>query len=715
MGRIGCRGGGCLVAVVAALSVWLAGGSGALAAGWAVQPVPAPELAEGSLSGVSCRSAAWCIAVGSSSNVGFAQVSSVRNGAVMELWNGKGWSFRHIRGSSYGGSVACTSRSFCMALGLGRWNGRRWSQKPDAVNGEASSVACGSARACVAVGTDVQSLGSDGEVSLTAVAERWNGRSWKAARVTRPGWVNSSLASVSCGAAGSCVAVGSAQHASGKKRPLVERWNGARWSIVGAPAQIVLSGVSCWSSNACMAVGTRAGRPIAARWNGARWLSKPMATPGRVGSLGLSDLSCADSGKACAAVGGFTDHHRQWLLMEHWNGRRWSAQRLPMSGSAGSGGLDEVSCAAHAFCMAVGSQEGSDGQSVTIATRWRRTRWSPSPTVNDVIVDQDVTFNGVSCVSPSSCTAVGSDLRQMVVAQWNGAAWRAEVFPTPLNPSAALNGVSCTSASSCVAVGSISTQTVVLRWDGSTWNIQPSPADVGQLVGVSCVSPESCVAVGYNNNGSHFVPILERWDGTQWSNQQSAAPAGALGSSLSSVSCTSATACVAVGGYEPANSSLTSVLAERWDGTSWTVQNVAASGSSNAPLTGVSCASATACVAVGGDGDALTSLVVERWDGTSWTQQATPAPPDGVLTGFAAVSCPSTTDCLATGNDFVGNGVAGLWDGTSWTIQNVVPSNAETPQSANLNSVSCTSVTTCTAVGRRSNAGGVEALVERYS
>jgi hypothetical protein len=66
------------------------------------------------------------------------------------------------------------------------------------------------------------------------------------------------------------------------------------------------------------------------------------------------------------------------------------------------------------------------------------------------------------------------------------------------------------------------------------------------------------------------------------------------------VSCTSATACTAVGHYQ--NGAGTRVtLAERWDGTSWTIQPTPSLSPNYfyTTLSGVSCTSATACTAVG--------------------------------------------------------------------------------------------------------------------
>jgi hypothetical protein len=69
--------------------------------------------------------------------------------------------------------------------------------------------------------------------------------------------------------------------------------------------------------------------------------------------------------------------------------------------------------------------------------------------------------------------------------------------------------------------------------------------------------------------------------------------------SLNGVSCTSPTACTAVGTY--ANSAADKTLAESWNGTSWSILPSPNAGLPDAlnVLNGVSCVSTTACTAAG--------------------------------------------------------------------------------------------------------------------
>ncbi len=113
---------------------------------------------------------------------------------------------------------------------------------------------------------------------------------------------------------------------------------------------------------------------------------------------------------------------------------------------------------------------------------------------------------------------------------------------------------------------------------------------------------------------------------------------------LSDVSCTSPSRCVAVGpAVKPAGMSRTT-LAEVWNGRRWAVQRTPAILADE--LSSVSCTSARACTAVGGD-------AAERWNGTKWVTQALP-----MFTRVVVVSCSAARFCATVRNDasFLGQG-----------------------------------------------------------
>jgi len=91
---------------------------------------------------------------------------------------------------------------------------------------------------------------------------------------------------------------------------------------------------------------------------------------------------------------------------------------------------------------------------------------------------------------------------------------------------------------------------------------EPHPVAWGALLGVSCKSATSCTAVGYYVNDSTSVTLAERWNGTSWTIQSTPNPTGGSLLQLNGVSCTSTVACTAVGQYIITRVQVT--LAERY-------------------------------------------------------------------------------------------------------------------------------------------------------
>ena len=115
---------------------------------------------------------------------------------------------------------------------------------------------------------------------------------------------------------------------------------------------------------------------------------------------------------------------------------------------------------------------------------------------------------------------------------------------------------------------------------------------------------KACTAVGEYVQPGRVLPLAERWNGTNWSVQRTAAPGGATSSGLTSVSCVAARACVAVGF---STRTATKAIAESWNGRAWALQPVGQVSSPFSDLLSVSCNSAVACVAVGFYEDSMTN------------------------------------------------------------------------------------------------------------
>jgi hypothetical protein len=343
----------------------------------------------------------------------------------------------------------------------------------------------------------------------------------------------------------------------------------------------------------------------------------------------------------------------------------------------------------------------------------------------------------VSCTSAAACTAVGDSTTSSgsgtLAERWNGTAWA--IQPTP-NPSGVKNsflqGVSCTSASACTAVGFYITKTridltLAERWNGTAWAIQPTPNPSGVensfLQGVSCTSASACTAVGFYITKTRIdLTLAERWNGTAWATQHTPNPSGAENSFLDGVSCISAKSCTAVGLYTT-STGIQVTLAERWNGTAWAIQHTPnPSGAGGSNLSAVSCTSTSACTAAGSYLDTGTEIAVtlaERWNGTAWAIQPTPNPSSASDIRLYAVSCTSASACTATGSFYDASTqivvtLAERWNGTAWAIR---PSpNPSGVGNSFLYAVSCTSASACTAAGVHDTGSNVDrTLAERWN
>src|SRR5690348_13571102 len=90
--------------------------------------------------------------------------------------------------------------------------------------------------------------------------------------------------------------------------------------------------------------------------------------------------------------------------------------------------------------------------------------------------------------------------------------------------------------------------------EAATWSAQsvadPSGAQSTGLNGVSCAGSSNCLATGRWEDASAVQSLGAAWNGTAWSLQPPAPPIGTVADQLYGVSCTSASACTAVGDHD---------------------------------------------------------------------------------------------------------------------------------------------------------------------
>jgi len=327
---------------------------------------------------------------------------------------------------------------------------------------------------------------------------------------------------------------------------------------------------------------------------------------------------------------------------------------------------------------------------------------------------------GVSCVNGiSNCSAVGEHTpgegskSEPMAEWWNGVEWTLQSIPSPSEYSA-LSGVSCASTTWCAAVGLYKNTagtylSLAEDWNGTKWSIQSTPEPSGTLNSgfdaVSCTSSSACTAVGeYETSASALLPFADRWNGTEWKVQSLPSPAGAKETYTTGVSCTSSIACTMVGTYK-SSTNVYLPYAASWNGSEWKLQSmpIATGATSTRMHGGVSCTSTTVCTAAGyyinSAGTQVT--LAERWNGTEWAVQSTPNPTEVKTSSFSGVSCVSAVACSAVGvslNDaskYVT--LAERWNGTEWKVESTP--NDEKGEGWLSGGVSCSAITSCAAVG----------------
>jgi hypothetical protein len=255
-------------------------------------------------------------------------------------------------------------------LALGRSpRGASWSSMND--------VSCPTPSFCMVVGA------AGRKKTSYATAYSWNGRFMRELKVPAPRRSHDvELGGLSCPTAGDCVAVGNYENAAGKALSYAAIWTDGSWKLEETPSVAGWTGsyynaVSCPSAASCIAVGTTLHRKktqqFAASWNGSRW--RLLRMPARRAS-GLSSVSCPVPG-TCVASGwsGTTG------LIERWNAGRWTGMRTVATSRPASGDdFTHVSCVSATSCAAVGFRFNPNPKSKfgerTLAERWNGKTWT---------------------------------------------------------------------------------------------------------------------------------------------------------------------------------------------------------------------------------------------------------------------------------------------------------------------------------------------------
>ena len=178
------------------------------------------------------------------------------------------------------------------------------------------------------------------------------------------------------------------------------------------------------------------------------------------------------------------------------------------------------------------------------------------------------------------------------------------------------------------------------------WRVRRRSGGVGLVLAAIAITASSCALTGHPGSNK-VVRVLGQATGTP---PAVGRPAPSNTGELGALSCPTARRCWAVGvvGPNPPATGAAVITATTDGGHTWKSQEV--TGGSTPELSGVSCPTATACLAVGSNGSSLPGggVVIATSDaGATWAAVA--SPPNALV--VFSVTCASPTDCTAIVSD----------------------------------------------------------------
>jgi hypothetical protein len=385
---------------------------------------------------------------------------------------------------------------------------------------------------------------------------------------------------------------------------------------------------------------------------------------------------------------------------------KWHRTEVRSPAGAEDGFLVATSCPTTSQCVGGGYYTSSIGIATPMVATMSGSSWGRGRTVVLPATSTDPhgegQITGISCPAKNKCTAVGFNIEYVggssygkdafTVSESHGGGWGPIHFVTlpPGNAPATvatLTGVSCTSPGNCEAVGyfavtgenldPMAVQEVHGSWRRATEialpaNAAASPGAYAVLNAVSCPKSGSCVGVGsYLSTTYRLEGLTAVESGGHWKRAAEATllatAAPNIVSGLLSVSCSSRTSCLAVGGYASTNGSITASIADVFAKGHWgTVHliKVAPAKAAARPVTwlyGVSCAPKS-CQVVGNytDGAGTQIWMAVSYSRGKWGKATGITGPSNALKGHDQASIPYGISCAGTRCTAVG----AYWDTT---------------------------------------------------
>lgn len=322
-----------------------------------------------------------------------------------------------------------------------------------------------------------------------------------------------------------------------------------QWVISSSVPGGTYYSITCPTASECYAVGP-SGLEVT-RDAGASWSSYllPAGTSALTSIACSASTSCQVVGYETEELGGLMPHSYQvgvaLNLSVSPSGPAWTTESLPVpAGDNAAPTYTGVSCASTSDCYVASTGNIAASTPAFFATTDGGTHWSVEALPAGV-----GEFNSLSCPSSpsgSTCYATDDTSDKFAATTDGGATWTVVAAP---KPTYGMNAISCPSTSTCFVAGNGGTS--VTTDSGAAWVSQKVPKG-SELLGISCSTTTACTAVGIailkKVGPSEFIASTAN-GGIRW--KHVTAPAGAEAYYLTGVSCYATTSCFAAGPWSP--------------------------------------------------------------------------------------------------------------------------------------------------------------------
>ena len=562
---------------------------------------------------LSCPSQVVCFALDNTAGKGIARTTD----------GGNNWTlvYTFVAGQSLA-AINCPTADTCFAVGSQELilktsnGGNSWDTKHSSSSyNRLNDVKCINAATCVAVG--------DSDTILTTTN---GGMTWTPQSVAG-GDSSNSIIKVSCPTTSVCYAVIGYDSYLLKTTGGLDQW--ARSSISPAYG---LYNIVCPTTEVCL--GTR-GTNIAKTTNGGTtWTTQDYDGP----QLFQSAISCPNA-NLCYAAG------YDGLLLKNAdvaNGSRWTNLS---SGSRND--LTIISCLTATTCYAVGKYEPTSNNTILKTNNGGQTWITQTTGITDTLFSiscpNSTTCYGVTGIAPDDYSSPKpATNHQLVKTTDGGTNWQSSLITST---SESFYALACPTTNVCYAGGEDGTIFKTSN-GGMSWILQNFKTSNGSLPPyrinhLTCVNPNVCFATtNFSQYHNNYTEILATTNGgATWSvqhHQQSYI--------LNSLSCTSATNCLAVGGFSenavPPND-LSYIVATTNGGATW---NRLTPGNITVGLSDVKCLYGTSiCYALGSAYPDYGVNAFKTADGgATWTIES-------INGSVSHLDCVTTSRCYAVG------------------------------------------------------------------